>query len=114
MESTEEKARVDVRIEPLRGLPLALEIAGGIGRTLGLTLLWGLEIVRDSYFRLLDLKRFEELGALLTEDCTASYEDGKRRYDSRAGIVGFAHLGGYSVGVGCRASSTRAINAVSQ
>ncbi|MGD0118584.1 MAG: hypothetical protein ABSD30_11005 [Candidatus Binatus sp.] len=54
MESTEEKARVDVRIEPLRGLPLALEIAGGIGRTLGLTLLWGLEIVRDSYFRLLD------------------------------------------------------------
>jgi len=54
MESTEEKARVDVLIEPLRGLPLALEIAGGIGRTLGLTLLWGLEIVRDSYFRLLD------------------------------------------------------------
>jgi hypothetical protein len=54
MESTEEKARVEVRIEPLRGLPLALEIAGGVGRTLGLTLLWGLEIVRDSYFRLLD------------------------------------------------------------
>ncbi|HZC45752.1 MAG TPA: hypothetical protein VE243_04705 [Candidatus Acidoferrum sp.] len=54
MDTTEEKARVEVRIQPLRGLPLAAEIAGGVGRTLGLTLLWGLEIVRDSYFRLLD------------------------------------------------------------
>jgi hypothetical protein len=54
METAQEKAPVEVRIQPLRGLPLALEIAGGIGRTLGLTLLWGLEIVRDSYFRMLD------------------------------------------------------------
>lgn len=54
MESGEEKARVEVRIQPLRGRELALEIVGGIGRTLGLTLLWGLEIVRDSYFRMLD------------------------------------------------------------
>jgi hypothetical protein len=54
METIQEKAHVDVRVEPLRGLPLALEVAGGVGRTLGLTLLWGLEIVRDSYFRLLD------------------------------------------------------------
>jgi len=54
MESTEEKARVEVRIEPLRGLPLVMEVVGGVGRTLGLTLLWGLEIVRDSYFRQLD------------------------------------------------------------
>ena len=54
MESSEEKPRVEVRIEPLTGLPLAKEIGGGVGRTLGLTLLWGLEIVRDSYFRLLD------------------------------------------------------------
>jgi hypothetical protein len=54
MDTTEEKARVEVRIQPLRGVPLALEIAGGVGRTLGLTLLWGLEIVRDSYFRQLD------------------------------------------------------------
>ena len=50
----EEKARVEVHIEPLSGLPLIREVAGGVGRTLGLTLLWGLEIVRDSYFRLLD------------------------------------------------------------
>ncbi|MGH7924723.1 MAG: hypothetical protein ACREQH_09050 [Candidatus Binatus sp.] len=54
MDTTEEKARIEVRIEPLRGLPLVMEVAGGVGRTLGLTLLWGLEIVRDSYFRLLD------------------------------------------------------------
>ena len=54
METTQEKARVDVRIEPLRGLPLVMEVLGGVGRTLGLTLLWGLEIVRDSYFRQLD------------------------------------------------------------
>lgn len=54
MESGQEKAPVEVRIQPLRGSELALEIVGGIGRTLGLTLLWGLEIVRDSYFHLLD------------------------------------------------------------
>jgi hypothetical protein len=54
MEPGEEKARVEIQIQPLRGLDLAKEIIGGIGRTAGLTLLWGLEIVRDSYFRLLD------------------------------------------------------------
>lgn len=54
MESVENKARVEVQIQPLRGLRLVGEVAGGVGRALGLTLLWGLEIVRDSYFRLLD------------------------------------------------------------
>jgi hypothetical protein len=54
MESTQEKAAVDVRIAPLRGLPLVLEVVGGVGRALGLTLLWGLEIARDAYFRQLD------------------------------------------------------------
>ena len=54
MDTSEEKARVEVRIQPLRGLPLVMEVVGGVGRTLGLTLLWGLEIVRDSYFRQLD------------------------------------------------------------
>ena len=54
MESAEEKPPVEVRIQPLRGPELALEIVGGIGRALGLTLFWGLEIVRDSYFRVLD------------------------------------------------------------
>lgn len=54
MESSEEKVQVNVEIEPLRGRALAVEIAGGVGRALGLTLLWGLEIVRDAYFGLLD------------------------------------------------------------
>ncbi len=54
METAEDKARVEVRIQPLRGLPLVKEVAGAVGRALGLMLLWGLEIVRDSYFRVLD------------------------------------------------------------
>ena len=54
MEPTQEKAPVELRVEPLRGSRLVLEVVGGVGRTLGLTLLWGLEIVRDSYFRQLD------------------------------------------------------------
>jgi len=54
METAEDKARVEVRIQPLRGARLVGEVAGGVGRALGLTLFWGLEIVRDSYFRLLD------------------------------------------------------------
>jgi hypothetical protein len=54
METAEDKARVEVQIEPLRGARLVGEVAGGVGRALGLTLFWGLEIVRDSYFRLLD------------------------------------------------------------
>jgi len=54
MESVENKARVEVQIQPLRGLRLVGEVAGGVGPALGLTLLWGLEIVRASYLRLLD------------------------------------------------------------
>jgi hypothetical protein len=41
------------------------------------------------YFRLLDLKRFEELGQLLTEDATAAYEDGRSSFAGRAAIVAF-------------------------
>jgi hypothetical protein len=45
--------------------------------------------VKYAYLRLLDLKEFEELGRLLTEDCTASYEDGRRELAGREAIVGF-------------------------
>jgi hypothetical protein len=45
--------------------------------------------VKYAYLRLLDLKLFEELGELLTVDCTASYEDGKRSFRGQAAIVGF-------------------------
>jgi hypothetical protein len=45
--------------------------------------------VKYAYFRLLDLKRFHELGDLLTAGCTASYEDGRRSFEGRAAIVEF-------------------------
>jgi hypothetical protein len=54
MEIGEEKVPVEVRITPLGRGELVKEIAGGVGRALGLTLFWVLEIVRDAYFRVLD------------------------------------------------------------
>jgi hypothetical protein len=49
-----------------------------------------LEAIRSlkyAYFRHLDLKQFDDLGALLTEDATASYEDGRTVLEGRAAIV---------------------------
>ena len=43
--------------------------------------------LKYAYFRTLDLKEFDQLGALLTEDATASYEDGKTVLEGRAAIV---------------------------
>ena len=43
--------------------------------------------LKYAYFRTLDLKQFEELGALLTEDATSSYEDGKTVLEGRTAIV---------------------------
>lgn len=43
--------------------------------------------LKYAYFRTLDLKQFDELGALLTEDATASYEDGRTVLDGRDAIV---------------------------
>ena len=43
--------------------------------------------LKYAYFRTLDLKQFDELGALLTEDATASYEDGKTVLEGRTAIV---------------------------
>jgi len=54
MEAGEEKVQVHVEVAPLRGAELVKEVAGGVGRALGLTLLWGLEIIRDAYFNVLD------------------------------------------------------------
>ena len=54
METGDEKVQVQVRVTPLSRGELAKEVAGGVGRALGLTLFWGLEIVRDAYFRVLD------------------------------------------------------------
>jgi hypothetical protein len=43
--------------------------------------------LKYAYFRTLDLKQFDELGALLTEDASASYEDGQTVLEGRAAIV---------------------------
>jgi hypothetical protein len=49
-----------------------------------------LEAIRQlkyAYFRTLDLKQWDALGALLTEDATTSYEDGRTQLTGRAAIV---------------------------
>jgi hypothetical protein len=43
--------------------------------------------LKYAYFRTLDLKQFDDLRTLLTEDATAAYEDGKTRLDGRDAIV---------------------------
>jgi hypothetical protein len=43
--------------------------------------------LKYAYFRTLDLKQFDELGALLTKDATASYEDGRTVLEGRSAIV---------------------------
>ena len=45
--------------------------------------------LKYAYFRTLDLKQFQALGELLTDDATASYEDGKTVLEGRAAIVGW-------------------------
>ena len=43
--------------------------------------------LKYAYFRTLDLKQFEELGTLMTEDVTAAYEDGRTKLEGRDAIV---------------------------
>ena len=45
--------------------------------------------LKYAYFRLLDLKRFTELGELLTEDATTAYQSGELRQSGREAIVAF-------------------------
>jgi len=54
--------------------------AGAVEAILGL---------KHAYLRLLDTKRFEELGDLLAEDATAAYGSGRHTYSGRRDIVGF-------------------------
>jgi ketosteroid isomerase-like protein len=42
--------------------------------------------LKYAYFRTLDLKEFDALGRLLTEDATAAYEDGKTVLEGRQAI----------------------------
>ena len=41
------------------------------------------------YVRLLDTKRFTELGQLLTDDATTSYQSGKHSFQGRDAVVAF-------------------------
>lgn len=45
--------------------------------------------VKHAYFRLLDTKRFDELGDLLTEDATSAFDSGKLSHRGRQAIVDF-------------------------
>ena len=45
--------------------------------------------VKHAYLRLLDTKRFDELGDLLTDDATAAYSDGRHLYRGRGEVVEF-------------------------
>jgi hypothetical protein len=54
MEQTEQHASVRREIEQLTAASHAREILRGVGVVLGLALLWGLEIVRNTWFHTLD------------------------------------------------------------
>jgi hypothetical protein len=45
--------------------------------------------VKYRYFRYLDTKRFTELGQLLTEDVTTSYQSGQLSHQGRPAVVAF-------------------------
>jgi hypothetical protein len=45
--------------------------------------------VKYQYFRHLDLKEFDQLGELLTEGCSAAYDNGNLSFEGRASIIDF-------------------------
>lgn len=48
-----------------------------------------IKALKHAYFRLLDSKQFEQLGLLLTEDATTSYESGTYSHNGREEVVSF-------------------------
>jgi hypothetical protein len=56
-----------------------------------LTDLRACEQLKYRYCRLLDQKRFDELGELLTEDCTVSYGGGAITLQGRASVTAYLH-----------------------
>lgn len=46
--------KTELELERLTKIDLLLQIIRGVAVTLGLTLLWSMEAVRDRFFRLLD------------------------------------------------------------
>ena len=56
-----------------------------------LTEIEAIRALKYAYFRLLDQKRFAELGELLTEDVTTAYQSGELQQEGRAAVVEFLH-----------------------
>ncbi len=54
METTQEPCPVELEVERLSKPGYVKEVIQGIGLTLGMGILWALEIVRNAYFRMLD------------------------------------------------------------
>jgi len=54
MENVNETPAVALKIEQLSWWELVKEIVQGIGIIVGMTILWGLEAVRNTYFGVLD------------------------------------------------------------
>jgi hypothetical protein len=48
-----------------------------------------LEELKYRYLRFLDLKRWDDLGAQLTDDCVATYAGGHHHYEGREAILEF-------------------------
>ncbi|HYA69614.1 MAG TPA: nuclear transport factor 2 family protein [Acidimicrobiales bacterium] len=48
-----------------------------------------IRMLKHRYFRLLDTKRFVELGALLTDDVTTSFQSGELAFTGRDAVVQF-------------------------
>jgi hypothetical protein len=54
MDATHEPSAVRLEIERLTTWGFIKELVQGIGLTLGMTILWVLEVFRNAYFRMLD------------------------------------------------------------
>jgi len=63
--------------------------AGSLAALAGLADIEAIKQLKHAYFRLLDTKQFDDLGELLTEDATSSYESGKFSPTGRMEIVSF-------------------------
>ena len=54
MDNNPEQSQVRVEIHPLKGMDFLRQVGRGVGVSLGLSLLWVLEIIRNAFFRILD------------------------------------------------------------
>ncbi|MGH7813466.1 MAG: hypothetical protein ACREQI_05630 [Candidatus Binataceae bacterium] len=54
MEQSRQEPSTEFSVDRLEGVSLAYEVVRGVGVALGLGLLWGLEIARDGWFRILE------------------------------------------------------------